>query len=148
MVTAFARVMTLAHSFAEKRVAPGPWVESAACKGRTDMFNESLQEQAVAVMVCNSCEVKRDCLMYAVKNGEMFGVWGATTESQRRRLIKDSFTSDVKVLLEKHWVENAKSLERVKRRAEAKAEEDARAARRYRRARQKYEAAKAKTNTD
>lgn len=35
--------------------------------------------------ICGSCEVKTECLDYALKNNVM-GYWGNTTEGQRRRL--------------------------------------------------------------
>lgn len=38
-----------------------------------------------AKSVCGSCELKFDCLQYALENVET-GIWGGTTEHQRRSL--------------------------------------------------------------
>ena len=38
--------------------------------------------------VCNSCEVKPQCLKYALDNDERFGIWGGTSERDRRKLRK------------------------------------------------------------
>ncbi|QDF18539.1 WhiB family transcription factor [Gordonia phage Pupper] len=39
-----------------------------------------------AKAVCRSCEVKVECLDFAVKTDERFGVWGGLSERERRRL--------------------------------------------------------------
>ena len=39
-----------------------------------------------AKSVCAGCEVKDDCLEYALVNGEKFGIWGGLSERERRRL--------------------------------------------------------------
>lgn len=38
--------------------------------------------------VCNQCEVRLECLRYALKNREQFGIWGGTSERERRKLRK------------------------------------------------------------
>lgn len=59
-----------------------------ACNGTDpDMFfpnrGESLEP---AISVCARCVVREECLEYAVANGEKYGVWGGTSERERRRL--------------------------------------------------------------
>lgn len=39
-----------------------------------------------AKSVCRSCEVQAECLDYALLNDERFGVWGGTSEKERRAL--------------------------------------------------------------
>ena len=39
-----------------------------------------------AIKICNRCEVIDECLKWALRNGEPFGIWGGLTEQQRRRL--------------------------------------------------------------
>ena len=34
------------------------------------------------------CEVRSECLEYALKNDERFGIWGGLSERERRRLKK------------------------------------------------------------
>jgi WhiB family redox-sensing transcriptional regulator len=36
--------------------------------------------------VCRGCEVRQQCLDYALANGEKFGIWGGLSERERRRL--------------------------------------------------------------
>jgi WhiB family redox-sensing transcriptional regulator len=39
-----------------------------------------------AKSVCRSCPVVAECLEYALANDEKFGIWGAKSERERRRL--------------------------------------------------------------
>jgi WhiB family redox-sensing transcriptional regulator len=39
-----------------------------------------------ARLICNSCEVKVECLEYALDNNEKYGVWGGLTERSRQIL--------------------------------------------------------------
>jgi WhiB family redox-sensing transcriptional regulator len=36
--------------------------------------------------VCRSCEVRAECLEYALENDERFGIWGGLSERERRRV--------------------------------------------------------------
>ena len=38
--------------------------------------------------ICSSCPVKEECLDYALEHRVDHGVWGATSERQRRRILK------------------------------------------------------------
>jgi WhiB family transcriptional regulator, redox-sensing transcriptional regulator len=42
----------------------------------------------VAKQICGTCSVKDQCLAYALDNRIDHGVWGGTSERQRRRLLK------------------------------------------------------------
>jgi len=44
-----------------------------------------IKEERMAKAVCAGCPLKDPCLEYALRNGEI-GIWGGTTESDRRRL--------------------------------------------------------------
>lgn len=66
------------------------WQLHAAC-GTTslDIFYSSEHEDTrEAVAMCRRCPVRRVCLEAAIERGEWFGVWGGTTERERRRLIR------------------------------------------------------------
>jgi hypothetical protein len=39
-----------------------------------------------AKRICASCEVKAQCLAYALERQERFGIWGGMSERQRRGL--------------------------------------------------------------
>ena len=52
-----------------------------------------------AKSVCAGCEVKDDCLEYALVNGEKFGIWGGLSERERRRLRRQR-ALDKKIAME------------------------------------------------
>jgi WhiB family redox-sensing transcriptional regulator len=41
-----------------------------------------------AKKLCETCTVKEQCLEYALENRIDHGVWGGTSERQRRRILK------------------------------------------------------------
>ena len=41
-----------------------------------------------AKRICNSCDVKEQCLNYALDHDERFGIWGGLSERERRKLRK------------------------------------------------------------
>ena len=66
---------------------PG-WAELALC-AQTDpeaFFPEKGGSTREAKRVCQSCEVRQECLEYALGNDERFGIWGGLSERERRRL--------------------------------------------------------------
>ena len=72
---------------------PGAWRERAECLGSDpDMFfpvgstGAVLAEIQAAKAVCESCPVVEECLVYAFETNQEAGVWGGTTEEERRRL--------------------------------------------------------------
>ena len=66
---------------------PHFWQERAACFVEPDVFFPISEEEAgPALAFCGACPIREECLSWALKNGERYGVWGGTTEQQRRRL--------------------------------------------------------------
>lgn len=64
-----------------------PWSQSAACRtSGVNMFPPTDRDQA-AKNVCSECPCRAECLDYAIKNEELYGVWGGTGELERRALI-------------------------------------------------------------
>lgn len=66
------------------------WQERALC-AQTDpeaFFPEKGGSTREAKKVCQSCEVRVDCLEYALLMDERFGIWGGLSERERRRLKK------------------------------------------------------------
>ena len=64
------------------------WHESALC-AETDpeaFFPEKGGSTREAKKICTGCEVKAECLEYALANDERFGIWGGLSERERRRL--------------------------------------------------------------
>lgn len=41
---------------------------------------------ASAKAICASCQVRSDCLQFALRSGQEFGVWGGTSEDERRAM--------------------------------------------------------------
>ena len=39
-----------------------------------------------AKRVCTTCDVRTECLEYALANDERFGIWGGLSERERRKL--------------------------------------------------------------
>ena len=68
--------------------SPLAWQVDALCS-QTDpeaFFPEKGGSTRDAKRVCASCEVKAECLEYALQNDERFGIWGGLSERERRRL--------------------------------------------------------------
>ena len=64
------------------------WQERALC-AQTDpeaFFPEKGGSTREAKRVCQSCDVRAECLEYAIANDERFGIWGGLSERERRRI--------------------------------------------------------------
>ena len=64
------------------------WQEQALC-AQTDpeaFFPEKGGSTRPAKQVCAGCEVRDECLEYALRNDERFGIWGGLSERERRAL--------------------------------------------------------------
>lgn len=67
---------------------PLAWQAQALC-AQTDpeaFFPEKGGSTREAKNICNHCEVREQCLDYALSNDERFGIWGGLSERERRRL--------------------------------------------------------------
>jgi WhiB family redox-sensing transcriptional regulator len=77
----------LQHGSAEEELS---WQERALC-AQTDpeaFFPEKGGSTREAKKVCLVCEVRSECLTYALEHDERFGIWGGLSERERRRLKK------------------------------------------------------------
>ena len=77
-------------AMAEPVEAELSWQERALC-AQTDpesFFPEKGGSTREAKKVCTGCDVKGDCLEYALAHDERFGIWGGLSERERRRLKK------------------------------------------------------------
>ena len=66
------------------------WQERALC-AETDpeaFFPEKGGSTREAKKICTGCEVRAECLEYALGNDERFGIWGGLSERERRKLKK------------------------------------------------------------
>jgi WhiB family redox-sensing transcriptional regulator len=68
------------------------WRDLAACRDIVSadydpFFADSAELQAEAIAICASCPVRDDCLTFAVRTGQQYGIWGGQPEQITRRLI-------------------------------------------------------------
>lgn len=70
---------------------PGQWAERGACVGANpDIFFPVRGGDLVdALSYCERCEVRAECYLHGLYH-ERFGVWGGSSERQRRRARRDA----------------------------------------------------------
>ncbi len=64
------------------------WQSDALC-AQTDpeaFFPEKGGSTRDAKRICTTCDVRGECLEYALNNDERFGIWGGLSERERRKL--------------------------------------------------------------
>ncbi|MDR2930362.1 MAG: WhiB family transcriptional regulator [Propionibacteriaceae bacterium] len=64
------------------------WQARALC-AQTDpeaFFPEKGGSTREAKSVCRGCEVRQECLEYALAHDERYGIWGGLSERERRKL--------------------------------------------------------------
>jgi WhiB family transcriptional regulator, redox-sensing transcriptional regulator len=68
------------------------WRAEGACRtADPDLFfpvsggAPSARDEAKALRVCARCTVRRQCLDFALRSGEAYGIWGGTTPGERTR---------------------------------------------------------------
>lgn len=69
------------------------WRDVAACRDTTpDLFfpvgttGPAIEQIAQAKAVCATCDAQAPCLEYAMVTNQDSGVWGGTSEEERRKL--------------------------------------------------------------
>jgi WhiB family transcriptional regulator, redox-sensing transcriptional regulator len=72
-------------------VDPDPsldWQDRGLCRQLDPemFFPEKGGSTREAKRACASCEVRAECLRYALDNDERFGVWGGLSDRERRRI--------------------------------------------------------------
>ena len=89
-----------AHHRPTVRAIAGPWVDDAQCRDvpTSWFFPSTTDGESRAVALCQRCPVRDACLRFAVEHDQWHGVWGATTERQRRPLIRDHRRSGTSVV--------------------------------------------------
>jgi WhiB family redox-sensing transcriptional regulator len=76
---------------ADENAGQGSWQDRALC-AQTDpeaFFPEKGGSTREAKRVCRGCEVRAECLEYALEHDERFGIWGGLSERERRRLKRE-----------------------------------------------------------
>jgi WhiB family redox-sensing transcriptional regulator len=71
----------------------GDWRDAAACRGMDpELFfplsatGPGLRQVEHAKRVCGRCQARLDCLRWALETRQDNGIWGGTTEDERRIL--------------------------------------------------------------
>lgn len=69
---------------------PLAWQDDALCAqvAQEMFFPEKGGSTRDAKRICDGCDVKAQCLAYALETGQRFGIWGGLSERQRRALVK------------------------------------------------------------
>ena len=69
------------------------WRDYSACRDTDpDLFfpvgttGPAIEQIETAKAVCRACDVQRDCLDYALTTNQDSGIWGGTSEEERRTL--------------------------------------------------------------
>jgi WhiB family transcriptional regulator, redox-sensing transcriptional regulator len=63
------------------------WVDRAACaQADPEVFFPDSRPALSVQLLCFACPVRTECLAHAVADPSLDGVWGGTTQRQRRRL--------------------------------------------------------------
>jgi len=88
-----AEPMTHARrQFADLLVPEDQWRSLAAClSADPDLFfpvsssGHSMAQEAEAKAICTGCQVRRECLAFALRTHQAHGVWGGLSEQERYR---------------------------------------------------------------
>jgi WhiB family transcriptional regulator, redox-sensing transcriptional regulator len=71
----------------------GDWQSQGAClNADPDVFfpisvaGASATQIRTARAICAGCAVRSDCIDFAVENREIQGIWGGTTDDERKKL--------------------------------------------------------------
>lgn len=74
------------------------WRTQAACRTldpdvffTSDSFEnkqEKEERELAAKAVCDRCDVRSECLDYALRAGERYGIWGGMNPAERRALVR------------------------------------------------------------
>ena len=80
---------------AVNRGSGADWRRRAACRLMpADMFfpvgtsGMAIEEVAAAKRVCFGCEVRTECLGFALETRQEFGVWGGVDEEERKEILR------------------------------------------------------------
>ena len=76
--------------WATARIAHAEWRSAAACRSADpELFfpisasGPAREQAAEAKAICAICRVRRECLTFALRTGQLHGIWGGTTEDER-----------------------------------------------------------------
>jgi WhiB family redox-sensing transcriptional regulator len=93
------------ESWTTRLITSGPWRSAAACRSADpDLLfpisdsGPALKQVAEALAICATCRVRCECLAFALRTGQVHGIWGGTTEHERaaarRRTVSEQPATD------------------------------------------------------
>ena len=67
------------------------WQDFANCRGADPdlVFQERGASTRTAKSICRECQVRAECLEFAIVSSEKFGIWGMMSERERRKIRKE-----------------------------------------------------------
>jgi WhiB family redox-sensing transcriptional regulator len=67
------------------------WQDFANCRGADPdlFFPERGASTRMAKSICRECTVLDECLEFAIVSSEKFGIWGAMSERERRKIRRE-----------------------------------------------------------
>jgi WhiB family redox-sensing transcriptional regulator len=81
------------------------WMRQAECAGEEpELFfpvgstGPALDQMRRAKAICARCPVRAECLEWAIASGIDHGVWGGTTEEERRSLRRSRRRAEIALL--------------------------------------------------
>ena len=97
--------------------APGEW-RNAKCLGQcaTNSYDPFFEDQPEALDFCNGewdgipCVIREECLLFALTNNLKEGVWGGTSELNRKALRKRWPLKGREPRPEWHWMTEAEAV--------------------------------------
>ena len=78
----------------QEREKPGDWADQGACHGMPTIWwfptekKNPLPEELEARRICGGCEVRSECLAFAFRTREQYGIWGGYDYEERKALIR------------------------------------------------------------
>ncbi len=68
------------------------WRDLAECRDLVTadddpFFGEGEDDERAAIAICRLCPVQSECLSYAIRTGQEYGVWGGKPQRELRRLV-------------------------------------------------------------
>ncbi len=72
------------------------WQDLANCRGADPdlFFPERGASTRTAKGICRECQVRAECLEFAIVSSEKFGIWGMMSERERRKIRKERQIAD------------------------------------------------------
>lgn len=72
------------------KITNNKWRKNALCAKYKDIdfFSEESVNIRKSLSVCKKCVVAVECLRHAIDENENYGIWGCSTQRERRKIIK------------------------------------------------------------